>query len=92
MITYRQLAEYLNKAERLQQVRQPGHGQSSDRPTKKRRRPSIPPDDLSSDREDMFCETEKDVERHTSDADEGFPGSAGESFDIPERRRSKRIK
>ena len=51
VITYGQIAEYLNNAERLQQTGQVGHGQSSDRPTKKRRRPSTPPDDPSSDRE-----------------------------------------
>jgi hypothetical protein len=66
-----------------------GHGLSSDRPTKKRRRPSTPPDDLSSDREHIFYEAETEVEKQIADADEDYLDGPG-GMDIPERR-SKRV-
>ncbi|CZT08279.1 uncharacterized protein RCO7_11545 [Rhynchosporium graminicola] len=53
-ITYAQLAEFLDKAERLQRTRQPVPGEESiskksRRRTKKRRRPSTPIEEISSD-------------------------------------------
>jgi hypothetical protein len=91
-ITYDRLAEYLNEAGSLQRIRQSGHPQSSDQPSKKRKRASTPLEELSSDAENLFRDAEEGDDVRTDDRDEDFQGQASHSTDLPERRRSKRIK
>jgi hypothetical protein len=81
----------LDGAERLQQTRQLGHGKKSQRLTRKRKRSSTPMEELSSDRENVFLDAEKEVEERTSDDDRDFRGGVGEGINTLEIRRSKRI-
>jgi hypothetical protein len=79
VITYLKLAEFWDKAERLQQSRQPalgkeGTGKKSKRRTKKRKLHSIPTEHLSPDREREFRETEREVEGRMAVDDSGFQG------------------
>lgn len=57
----------------------------------KRKRPSIPTEGLSSDREEEFCHAEKKTEELIAVNDKGFPGQRGEGIDLPKRERSQGI-
>ncbi|KAH8751835.1 hypothetical protein BGZ57DRAFT_913231 [Hyaloscypha finlandica] len=96
-ITYPQLAEFLDKAERLQRIRQPAIGEESigkksSRRTKKRKRPPTPTDQISSDREREFRDVEREVEGRTVVEDSDFQGPARGNIDIPERKMNRRRK
>jgi hypothetical protein len=96
-ITYPKLAEFLDKAERLQRTRQPALGEESigkklKWQTKKRKRHSTPTEQLSSDREREFRNAERKVEGRTVVEDRDFQGQTRGSIDIPERRQSRRMK
>ena len=90
-ITYGALAAYLDKAEKLQSASLSGTGKKSKRRTRKRKYSSSSVEELLSDRENVFRDAEKGVEERATDEDRDFSGAAAEAFDIPQRRRSKRI-
>jgi hypothetical protein len=94
-ITYAQFAEFLEKAERLQQVKQPALGEESTgikstQRIKKRKRPSTPVEQLSSDREVEFRDAESKAEGRTVVEDRDFQDQARGNMDIPKRRQSRR--
>ncbi|KFY32153.1 hypothetical protein V493_00464 [Pseudogymnoascus sp. VKM F-4281 (FW-2241)] len=96
-ITYAKLAEFLDQAERLQRIRQPALGEKrigkkSSRQTRKRKRRSTPPEQLSSDRERDFRNAESKVEGRTVVEDGDFEHRTREGIDIPERRQSRRMR
>jgi hypothetical protein len=96
-ITYTKLAEFLDKAERLQRIRQPALGEKSSgkksrRQTKKRKRRSTPPEQLSSDREREFRDAESKVEGRTVIEDRDFQHQTRGGMDIPERRQSRSMR
>ena len=69
-ILYAKLAQFLNEAEKLQRKRQPALGEESGGKkstlrTKKRKRPPTLTEELSSDRERGFRDTENTVEDRT---------------------------
>lgn len=76
-ITYPQLAEFLDKAERLQRTRQPATGEESirkksSRRTKKRKRPFTLTEQISLNREREFRNAEREVDRRTVVEDSDF--------------------
>ncbi len=96
-ITYANLAEFLDNAERLQQVKQPplgekSIGKKSKERTKKRKRDSTSPEQLSSDREREFRNAEGEVERRTVVKDRDFQCQTEAGINIPERRQSRRTR
>jgi hypothetical protein len=96
-ITYTKLAEFLDKAERLQRIRQPALGEKSigkksRRQTKKRKRHSTPTEQLSSDREGEFRDAESKVEGRTVVEDGDCQDQTRGGMDIPERRQSRRMR
>ncbi|KAI9735395.1 MAG: hypothetical protein M1818_006401 [Claussenomyces sp. TS43310] len=96
-IPYTCLAQYLNKAERLEGMRQPllgeeGTGKKSTRPTRKRRRPHTPPEQLSSDREKEFRNAESRAAGRAEVEDGDFPNQTRAGMEIPNRRKSRRTK
>jgi len=96
-ISYTSLAQFLNKAERLQSIRQPALrersiGKKSSRQTKKRRRPPTPTEQLSSDRENEFCDAESKMEGRTVVEDKDFQDQTRSGTDILEMRKSRRTR
>jgi hypothetical protein len=96
-ISYTKLAQFLDRAERLQQMRQPALGEESggkksSRHTKKRKHPSTPTEQLSSGREKEFRDAEGKVKERTVIEDQDFPYQGSPSIDIPERRKSQRMR
>jgi hypothetical protein len=88
--------EYLDKAEKLQWIRQSALGERSigkklGRRTKKRKRLSTPTEQLSSDREREFCDAESKVEGLTVVEDGDFQDQTKGGIDIPKRRQSRKI-
>jgi hypothetical protein len=66
-------------------------GKKSGRRTKKRKRPSTPTEQLSSDREREFRDAESKVEGLTVVEDGDFQDQTKGGMDIPKRRQSRRI-
>lgn len=96
-ITYATLAEFLDKAEGYQRVRQPALGETrigkkSSRQTRKRKRRSTPLEKLSSNRETEFRDAESKVEGRAVVEDSDFEHRTREGIDIPKRRRSGRTR
>jgi hypothetical protein len=96
-ITYVELARFLDEAERLQRLKQPTPGEQrigkkSTKRNRKRRRPSTPTEELSSDREREFCEAERNVEGRTVLEDSDFQSSSREGVDMSKRRQSNRMR
>lgn len=76
-IPYTRLAEFVDRAERLQRVREQrtGVGVQSNRILKKRKRPSSSADELDSEDEARFCREECRAIKKASAGDNGFqPG------------------
>jgi hypothetical protein len=76
-IPYLTLSEFLNKAERLQRTRQPALGEESigkksKRLTRKRKRPSTPTGQLSSNTERKYRDEERKEEGRTGVEDGDF--------------------
>jgi len=67
-------------------------GKKSGRHTKKRKRPSTPTEQLSSDREREFLDTESKVEGRTVVENSDFQHQIRGGMDIPERRQSRRMR
>ncbi|KAI9736071.1 MAG: hypothetical protein M1818_006247 [Claussenomyces sp. TS43310] len=93
IITYKELARFLGTAEELQQVKQPAlggerHGVKSSRQTKKRKRSSTPPEEISFDKETIFRDAESKIEKQTAIEDTNFRGRI-QGMDIPDRRRRR---
>merc|ERR1711939_382911 len=96
-ISYPQLAEFLDKAERLQHTKQPvlgeeSIGKKSRRPTKKRKRPPTPIGEISSDKEMEFRDAENAVEGRTVVEDSDFRGQTRGTMDEPVKKMNFRKK
>jgi len=96
-ISYPQLAEFLDKAERLQHTKQPvlgeeSIGKKSRRPTKKRKRPPTPIGEISSDKEMEFRDAENAVEGRTVVEDSDFRGQTRGTMDEPVKKMNLRKK
>jgi len=96
-ITYPQLAEFLDKAERLHRTRQPvlgeeSIGKKSRRRTKKRKRPPTPTEEISSDKEMEFRDAENAVEGRTVVEDSDFRGQTRGTMDEPVKKMNLRKK
>jgi hypothetical protein len=72
VITYGKLAQLLDRAEQMQQVRESAGGTKSGRKTKKRQRSSSPAEQIRSDDEARFLEDERRAIKKVAAEDEDF--------------------